>query len=74
MNSNIPLIIPIFDVNKPSTVAKMQSMGISSYMPVTQLDNQNGHYGVPIMSTSRPGSLDGLKYTDFFHLGCVRKI
>lgn len=73
-NSSNPFVVPIFDLSKAGTAAKLQSMGITSYMPVAQLDSQGGQFGVPIMSVSRSGSLDGLRYTNFFNLGCVRKI
>lgn len=73
MSSNIPCVIPILDLNKHGNLAKLQAMGISNYLPVAQLDHQGGNYGVPIMSISRPGSVEGLKYTDFFNLGCIRK-
>lgn len=66
-------MIPILDLNHPGNKARLQAMGVDSYLPVAQLDSQGGNYGVPIMSVSRPGSLDGLKYTDFFNLGCIRK-
>lgn len=74
VNTNIPFVIPIIDFTKAGTAAKLQAMGITDYLPVAQLDNQNGQFGVPIMSVSRPGSLDGLRYSNFFNLGCVRKM
>lgn len=48
-------------------------MGVTNYLPVAQLDNQGGQFGVPIMSVANPGTLEGLKYTNFFNLGTVRK-
>lgn len=73
-NPNVPFVIPILDLTKPGTVSKLQSMGITNYVPVGQLDNQGGQFGVPIMNTARPGSMEGLKYSNFFNLGCIRKI
>lgn len=69
-----PFVIPILDLSKSSTVAKLQSMGVTNYVPVAQLDNHGSQYGLPIMNISRPGSVDGLKYTNFFNLGSVRKL
>jgi len=74
VNTSIPFVIPILDFTKPTTVSKLKSMGVTSYVPVAQLDNNGGQFGVPIMSVTRPGSVDGLKYTNFFNLGCIRKI
>lgn len=74
VNTNIPFVIPILDLQNPSTLSKLRSMGVTNYVPVAQLDNQNGQFGMPIMSVSRPGTVEGLKYTNFFNLGCVRKL
>lgn len=74
VNTNIPFVIPILDFTKAGTVAKLQAMGVTNYVPVAQLDNQGGQFGVPIMSVARPGSIEGLKYSNFFNLGCVRKL
>lgn len=74
MNTNTPYVIPILDFTKAGTIAKLKAMGVSNYLPVAQLDNNGGQFGVPIMSVTRPGSVDGLKYANFFNLGCVRKI
>lgn len=74
INASLPFIIPIIDLAKAGTVAKLQSMGITNYVPVGQLDNQGGQFGMPIMSVAHPGTVDGLKYTNFFDLGCIRKI
>lgn len=73
MNSSIPFVIPILDLSKPGSAARLQAMGITNYLPVAQLNHQGGNYGVPIMSISRAGTVEGLKYTDFFDLGCIRK-
>lgn len=73
-SSNSSLIIPILDLNKPGTTSRLQSMGITSYLPVSQMDNQGGEYAIPIMSTSRQGSIDNLKYTHYLNLGSLRKI
>jgi len=74
VNSNIPFVIPILDFTNAGTVSKLKSMGVTNYVPVAQLDNHGGQFGVPIMSVTRPGSVDGLRFSNFFNLGCVRKI
>lgn len=73
MNPSIPLVIPILDINQPDLVTRLRTMGVTNYIPVSQLGNQDGNYGMPIMNISQPGSLEGLKYTNFFSLGCIQK-
>lgn len=72
--SNSPFVIPIMDLGKSGVHARLQSMGVINYLPVVQLDHQEGQYGVPLMSTARPGSVDGMKFSNFFNLGCIRKL
>lgn len=74
VNTSIPFVIPILDLTKPATVSKLRSMGITNYVPVTQISNNSEQFGVPIMSIARPGSMEGLKCTNFFNLGSIRKI
>lgn len=73
-NSNIPFVIPILDLNKNGIHTKLQALGVTNYLPVVQLDHQGGQFGVPIMSTARPGSVDGMQFNNFFNLGCIRKL
>lgn len=73
-NSSMPFVIPIVDFTRPGAAARLQAMGVTSYLPVAQLDSQGGQFGVPIMSTARPNSVDGLRYTNFFNLGSIRKV
>jgi len=73
--NNTSFVIPIVDLNKPSTIVKLRNLGVTSYIPVGQLDNQGGHFGMPIMSFGKKGNLiDGVNATNFFHLGTVRHI
>lgn len=74
VNTNIPLVIPILDIQNASTVSRLRALGVTSYVPVAQLDNEGGQYGMPIMSIARPGSIEGLRYTNFFNLGCIRRL
>ncbi|XP_050434523.1 uncharacterized protein LOC126841845 [Adelges cooleyi] len=66
-------VIPVIDVNRPGSVARLQSLGITNYLPVGQLNHQGGEFGLPIMNIMRPGSLDGLGATNYFNLGPIKK-
>ncbi|XP_001949742.2 dual specificity protein kinase splA isoform X2 [Acyrthosiphon pisum] len=71
--NNTSFVIPVVDLNKPSTVNKLRNLGVTSYIPVSQLDNQSGQFGVPIMSFGKKSNLlDGMNATNFFNLGTIR--
>ncbi|VVC43154.1 Hypothetical protein CINCED_3A002219 [Cinara cedri] len=74
VNTNSQFVIPIMDISKNGSIARMNAMGITNYMPLAQMEQQNGQFAFPIMSTARPGSMDGLKFTHFLSLGCIRKL
>jgi len=66
-------VVPVVDLSKTSSVNKLRSLGVTSYLPVSQLDNQSGQFGVPIMSFGKRGNLiDGMNATNFFNLGTIR--
>ncbi|CAI6345726.1 unnamed protein product [Macrosiphum euphorbiae] len=71
--NNTSLVVPVVDLSKTSSVNKLRSLGVTSYLPVSQLDNQSGQFGVPIMSFGKRGNLiDGMNATNFFNLGTIR--
>jgi len=73
--NNTSFVIPVVDLNKPSTVNKLRNLGVTSYIPVSQLDNQGGQFALPILSFGKKSNLlDGMNATNFFNLGTVRHI
>ncbi|XP_060867324.1 uncharacterized protein LOC132942717 isoform X3 [Metopolophium dirhodum] len=71
--NNTSFVIPVVDLSKLSTVNKLRNLGVTSYIPVSQLENQSGQFGVPIMSFGKKSNLlDGMNATNFFNLGTIR--
>ncbi|XP_050544693.1 uncharacterized protein LOC126907445 isoform X2 [Daktulosphaira vitifoliae] len=66
-------VIPIIDVNRPGVASRLQSMGITNFLPIAQLNQQGSEYGLPIMNIMRPGNLDSLGATSYFNLGPIKK-
>lgn len=73
-SSNIPNVIPIIDLSKDGVFATLQSMGITNYLPVFQLENQIGQLGIPLMSATHPNSMEGLIFNNLFNLGNIWKL
>lgn len=70
--NNSSFVIPIVDLSKSNSIAKLRSLGITSYLPVSQLDNQGGQFGVPIMTFGKKGNLEAFNATNYFSLGPMR--
>jgi len=71
--NNTSFVIPVVDLSKLSTVNKLRNLGVTNYIPVSQLENQSGQFGVPIMSFGKKSNLlDGMNATNFFNLGTIR--
>ncbi|XP_060850697.1 uncharacterized protein LOC132929387 isoform X1 [Rhopalosiphum padi] len=72
--NNTSMVIPIVDLSKSSTIFRMRQMGITNYIPIAQLDNQGGQFGVPIMTSNNKTAQEGLNFTSYFNFGSLRNI
>jgi len=73
--NNSSLVIPIVDLNRPATTAKLRNLGITHCIPVSQLDNQGGQFGMPIVSFGKKGNLlEGVNANLYFSMGPMRNI
>ena len=50
-NGNIELALPVVDLKSPNCMARLSSLGIQSYIPLSQLSAQTGgYYALPIVT------------------------
>ncbi|XP_034947129.1 histone acetyltransferase KAT6A-like isoform X2 [Chelonus insularis] len=53
--NGIELAIPVVDLKSPQTLNRLTSLGIQSYIPLSQLSAQtNGYFGLPIITIDSP--------------------
>lgn len=68
------MVIPIVDLSKSTTIFRLKQMGITNYIPIAQMDNQGGQFGVPIMTSNNRSAQEGLKCTNYFNFGNIRHL
>lgn len=65
-NGNVELAIPVIDLKSPSSLNRLHSLGIQSYIPLSQLSAQTGGYfALPIVS------IDGARNPNSSNLGAL---
>ncbi|XP_027851477.1 uncharacterized protein LOC114130667 isoform X3 [Aphis gossypii] len=72
--NNASMVIPIVDLSKSTTIYRLKQMGITNYIPIAQMDNQGGQFGVPIMTSNNRSAQEGLNCTSYFNFGNVRHL
>lgn len=73
--NNSSLVIPIVDLSRPGTTTKLRSLGITQYIPVSQMNNQGGQFGVPIVTSGKKANLlEAMNTSTYFSFGTIRNI
>ena len=65
-NAGIELALPVVDLKSPQVLSRLSSLGIQSYIPLSQLSAQTGGYfGLPIIT------IDGARNPNTCNLGAL---
>lgn len=79
-NGGTELAIPVIDLKSPQALNRLSSLGIQSYIPLSQLSAQTGGYfGLPIITIDGPRNpnscnLGALGATSILSLGPLRSL
>lgn len=67
--------IPVVDLSNQSVLSNLNSMGITSFIPVNQMRGSNQIFALPIINTGQmPRRLDDLGASGVLNLGSVYKL
>lgn len=67
-------MIPVVDFKRPATIARLKSMGITTFFPVSNLNNDGGEYGIPIVNTLHSGTIESMGATKYLSFGALKKL